>query len=224
MYLVALFDNLCLMDIKYLGHSCFYISTKNANIVIDPYSEKMTGFSMPKVEADIVLVSHKHEDHNAVSSVSGSPFVISGAGEYEVREVKVDGLETYHDSKKGAERGRNTLYQIRVEGLSIVHCGDLGHLLSDSQVEYMGVVNILMVPVGGVYTIGAEEAGKLIAQLEPNIVIPMHYKTGKHGKDFSDVAPLEEFLKTIGGEPRTEKVLKIKRETLPEEQQVVVLG
>ncbi len=118
------------MEIKYLGHSSFLIETKTAKIVIDPFDEKSVGLPFPKVSADIVLVTHQHPDHNNVAAVSGTPFVISGPGEYEVKNVKVDGLSCFHDADGGKERGKNTVYQIRSEGLSILHCGDLGHQLT----------------------------------------------------------------------------------------------
>lgn len=212
------------MEIKYLGHSCFLINTKTATLVVDPFDEKAVGFPMPKVSADIVLVTHQHPDHNNTSSVSGNPFLIGGPGEYEVKDVKIDGIPGYHDSDNGKQRGKNTVYQIRAEGMSILHCGDLGHPLTDKQLEYIGNVDILLVPVGGTYTMGPEEAGSLVSQVEPKIIIPMHYKTSKHNKSFSEVLPLDNFLKEIGGTVREEKSLKIKRENLPLETEVVVLG
>lgn len=222
--LVGRNDEKELMEIKYLGHSSFLINTKTATIVIDPFDEKATGFSFPKVSADIVLSTHSHPDHSNISGVSGNPFIIAGPGEYEVKDVKVDGIPTFHDSQQGKERGKNTVYLIRAEGMSLLHCGDLGHTFSDKQLEYIGAVDILMVPVGGTYTIEPEEAGNLVAQIEPKIVIPMHYKTAKHGKSAEVLLPLDNFLKEIGGTVREEKTLKIKRENLPPEMEVVILG
>ncbi len=218
------------MEIKYLGHSCFLINTKTATLVIDPFEEKAVGFPMPKVSADIVLVTHQHPDHNNVEAVgglptqAGTPFLISGPGEYEVKDVKIDGLPSYHDSENGKQRGKNTVYQIRAEGMSLLHCGDLGHPLSDKQLEYIGNVDILLVPVGGTYTMGPEEAGSLVSQIEPKIIIPMHYKTHKHDKKSDVLLPLSDFLKVIGGTVQEEKSLKIKRENLPLETEVIVLG
>lgn len=219
------------MEIKYLGHASFLINTKAASVVIDPFDPKMVGFPFPKVSAEIVLVTHPHRDHDNVAAVggpasgrAGSPFVISGPGEYEVRGIKIDGLSSYHDDKNGAERGRNTVYLIRAEGLSLLHCGDLGHPLPEAQLEHLGEIHILLVPVGGFYTLGPENAAGLVAQVEPKIVIPMHYRTERHSAGFTKVAPLQNFLKEMGGPPRYEKTLKVKRESLPEETQVVVLG
>lgn len=212
------------MEIKYLGHASFLLTTKAAAVVIDPFDPKMVGFAYPKVSADIVLVTHQHPDHNHVAAVGGNPFVIAGPGEYEVKGVKVDGLSSYHDNEEGKQRGRNTVYLIRAEGLSVLHCGDLGHPLPEEQLEHLGEVHVLLLPVGGFYTLGPEEAAALVAQMEPKIVIPMHYRSEKHGAGFAQVAPLQDFLKEIGGAPRYEKVLKVKRDSLPEETQVVVLG
>lgn len=211
------------MEIKYLGHAGFLVSTKSAAVVIDPFDPKMVGFAYPKVSADIVLVTHQHPDHNNVAAVGGNPFVISGPGEYEVKGIKVDGLASYHDDKNGAERGRNTVYLIRAEGLSLLHGGDLGHPLLEDQLEHLGEVHILLLPVGGFYTIGPEAAAALVAQVEPKIVIPMHYRTEKHGTGFKELVGVDDFLKEMGGTPRYEKTLKVKRESLPEEMEVVVL-
>ncbi len=212
------------MEIKYLGHSSFLIETKTAKIVIDPFDEKAVGLPFPKVSADIVLVTHQHPDHNNVAAVAGTPFVISGPGEYEVKNVKVDGLSCFHDADGGKERGKNTVYQLRAEGLSILHCGDLGHQLTEAQLEYIGDVHILLVPVGGTFTLGPEEAAKLVGDTDPKIVIPMHYLTEKHGKNLAVLLPVDNFLKEMGGTPHYEKTLKVKRETLPEEMQIFVLG
>lgn len=192
------------MDITYLGHSSFKLRGKNATVVTDPYESKV-GFAMPSVSADLVTVSHDHFDHNAISFVSGTsrrdkPYVVTAPGEYEVGGVGVFGWATYHDNKQGEERGKNTVYSIHIDGVRVVHLGDLGHTLDDTVIEGLGTVDVLLVPVGGVYTIDAEEAKKVIEQLEPAYVIPMHYRTDKHNDSFAKVAPLQDFLTLMGKE------------------------
>lgn len=213
-------------DITFNGHSCFTI--KNANgqtIVIDPYEPESTGLKLPKISADLILVTHPHSDHDYVKGVltdGGEAFKIIGPGEYEVAGSLIRGINSYHDESKGSERGRNTIYVINTEGVNICHLGDLGQKkLTDAQLEVIGSVDILMIPVGGVFTIDAKDATEVIAQLEPRIVIPMHYKEDllKY-----DLASLEEFVKQMGlGALEPVKKLTVKKDRLPEELQVVVM-
>ena len=212
------------MEIKFLGHSSFEIKGREAVVVTDPFDPKKVGFDFPKVEADIVTVSHDHSDHNYIKGVGGDPFIISGPGEYEVQGVRVFGIPAFHDQKKGAERGKIALYLIEMDGLSLVHLGDLGHKLEHDQAEELNSVDVLMIPVGGTYTINAETAAEVVAQLEPSIVIPMHYQT----KDLElgeKLDGVEKFLEQMGEENvRREKKLKIASETsLPDDTEVVVL-
>ena len=172
------------MQIIWKGQSCFQISASRGknnqvNIVIDPYSED-TGLKVPKLEADILLVSHDHSDHNNVKAVGGNPFLIQGPGEYEVKEIFIQGISAFHDSVLGKEKGNNTIYTIEAEDLRICHLGDLGQKeLTPEQVEKIGEVDVLMIPVGGAYTISAKEAVKIMSQIEPSIIIPMHYHLPK---------------------------------------------
>ncbi len=214
------------MDITYLGHASFRIRGKSASVVTDPFDPDMIGLKFPKhVEADIVTVSHEHKDHNSVSQIEGSPFVIHGPGEYEIKGIGVVGTSSFHDDKKGAERGKNTIYRIEVDGVSIVHLGDLGHILSADQVDELDGVNILMVPVGGFYTISASQAVQVINDIDPSIVIPMHYgRPDMQGKGLSQLAPCSVFLKEIGKESVIpQPKLVISKDKLPAEMQVVVL-
>jgi len=218
------------MDISYLGHSSFKLKGKNAAVITDPYDKSSTGFSMPSSSADIVTISHDHKDHNAASSISGTarrpqPYIINAPGEYEVSGVGVFGWRTYHDDKKGEERGKNTLYSIHMDGFRIVHLGDLGHMLSEEEAENIGEVDILMVPVGGHYTIDAATAVKIITMLQPSIVIPMHYKTASHNPEiFAEISELDSFIKEMGLEGiEAQDKLKITETDLPEEVEVVVL-
>lgn len=213
------------MDILPLGHASFKIRGKNATVVTDPYDSAEVGLKFPKnTEADIVTVSHGHHDHDAVSAVSGSPFIVSGPGEYEIKGVSFIGITSFHDDNKGTDRGRNVVYSIFVDGLHIVHLGDICHVLTAVQIEELGVVDILFIPIGGVYTIDAEKAIEIISELEPKVVIPMHYKReGINEKIFGGLAPLSAFLSKIGKEIQSAPKLSITRDKLPAEMQVVVL-
>ena len=155
------------MDIVYLGHSSFKIRTKSATVITDPFDSSMVGLKYPTVEGDIVSVSHSHADHNAVSKVTGAKKIIEGPGEYEVMGVSVIGYPSFHDSESGAARGKNTIYVFEAEGLRIAHLGDLGHVLSDDLVNQMGGIDVLMIPVGGFYTIGPKEAADVVSKIDP---------------------------------------------------------
>jgi L-ascorbate metabolism protein UlaG (beta-lactamase superfamily) len=214
------------MDILPLGLSSFKIRGKNASVVTDPFNASSVGLKFPKnVEADIVTVSHDHPDHNEVAAVAGSPFIITGPGEYEVKEVSVIGISTFHDEKKGEERGRNTIYRIQVDGVVFGHLGDLGHVLSSAQVDELNGIDVLFVPVGGVYSLDAVKASQVIADVEPRIVIPMHYgQPGLNEKIFGELAPVSAFLKQMGKESVTAvPKLSVSRDKLPAEMQIVVL-
>jgi L-ascorbate metabolism protein UlaG (beta-lactamase superfamily) len=213
------------MDITYLGHSSFRIRGKTATLITDPYSPQI-GLKFPRhVEAEIVTVSHEHADHNCVSQVEGNPFVIRGPGEYEIQGIGVVGFSTFHDEQKGASRGRNTIYRIEVDGVSIVHLGDLGHILSNEQIEALDGVNVVCVPVGGNHTLDAVKATKLINEIGPNIVIPMHYDNPQLNKEiFGQLQPVSAFLKEIGKEGTTpQSKLTLSKDKIPAEMQVVVL-
>ncbi len=215
------------MEIKYIGHSSFFIKTKTAKIVTDPFNPQMTGLKYPKQDADIVTVSHHHSDHNYVEGVKEGALVIDWPGEFEKNEVRINGYQTYHDKKQGEERGLNTIFKFESENMSIVHCGDLGHNLDQSTVETIGNVDILLIPVGGFFTINAEEAVKVINDVEPSIVIPMHYNNSEMNQEqFGNLQPLETFLKEIGAEDvQPREKLAIKKDDLnAEDMQVVVLS
>src|SRR5579863_7772909 len=182
------------------GQACFQISVSNgkdysADVVIDPFDEKI-GLKMPNFSADILLVSHGHMDHNNKGAVKGEPFVIENPGEYEVKGVFVQGIDSFHDDVQGKERGKNTIYTIEAEDIRFCHMGDFGQKqLTDEQLDKIGRVDILMIPVGGTYTINSSEASKVIGQIEPKIVIPMHYLLPKMKLELDGV---EQFLKAMG--------------------------
>jgi len=212
------------MIISWHGHSCFKIQDKigpdGITVATDPF-DKSIGLKVPNFEADIVTASHDHLDHSNVKALRGSPFVISMAGEYDVKGVLVEGIESYHDNKKGEERGKNIIYRIEIEDISIVHLGDLGHILDNTQLAKLEATDILMIPVGGKYTLDAKQAVEVISQLEPRIIIPMHYKVP--GLKI-DIESLDAFVKELGLTPTKEEKLKISKKELPaEDTELVVL-
>jgi len=189
--------------------------------VTDPYNDDI-GMKMPHFEADIVTISHDHHDHNNTGALRGNPFLIDTAGEYETKGVFVEGVESWHDSSDGKERGKNIIYRIEMEDISITHLGDLGHILDAKQLEKLEGTDILLIPVGGKYTINAAKAVEVISQIEPRIVIPMHYKVPGLKIDLDGV---EKFIKELGIKPRQEEKLKILKKDLPQEDmELVVLG
>jgi len=213
------------MKITWHGQSCFKLLVKSNNgdkitILIDPF-DKETGLIPPRGGADIVLITHEHHDHNNLKAVSGTPFVINGPGEYDVKGVYIKGIYSYHDNNKGLDRGVNTIYVIESEEMKVCHLGDLGQKeLADTQLEKIGEIDILMVPVGGTYTIDSEEAVKVINQVEPTIVIPMHYKIPGLSIKLDEV---KDFLKEIGVQQETTEEFNVKKLDLGEEMKVVVL-
>lgn len=210
------------MEIIWHGQASFKIKGKVASVIIDPFDPEAVGLKLPKdLTADSVLISHNHGDHNNHAAVSEEAIKITGPGEYEVKGVQIVGVSTYHDTQQGAERGKNTVYNLIIEGLKIVHLGDLGHKLTEDQVQEIGDTDILLIPVGGVYTIDAKVATEVVSQLEPRIIIPMHYALP--GLKY-ELAPVEDFLKEMGKENiEPQPKLSITKDKLPEEPQVVVL-
>lgn len=205
------------MQINWLGHSSFLITSqaeKNGpvKIVTDPFDEKI-GLKMPKVEADILLVSHSHYDHSNKSAVKGDYFLIDSPGEYEIKGVYVEGISAFHDEEEGKKRGLVTIYKINCEGLNICHLSDFGQkILSSEQEEKIGDIDILMIPVGGGFTLNPSDAWKLVQEISPKIVIPMHYKVPGLKIDLKEV---QEFLKEAGQEDiKPEKKLTIKKRDL----------
>lgn len=219
------------MEIKYLGHSSFRIKAEGQTVIIDPFEPQSTGLKWEKQAADLVLVTHAHFDHNFIAGVAASenyqgqfkrPFIVSAPGEYEIGGVRVTGIASFHDGKSGSVRGENTIYLVEVENFKIVHLGDLGHKVSSEQESLLSDTDVLIVPVGDKVTIGPEIASELIAELAPHFAIPCHFSTPEL-KVFG-LRPLEDFLKVMGGEARTEEKLVLKEGCeMPEETQVIVL-
>ena len=212
------------MDITYLGHSSFKIKTKIATVITDPFDPKVVGLKYSGVEGDIVTVSHVHHDHNAVEKVSGVKKSFEGPGEYEVMGVSIIGYSSFHDTKQGSERGKNTIFVFEAEGIRIAHLGDLGHTLSDDLVNEMGSIDVLMIPVGGKYTIGPKEAVEIVGKIDPYFIIPMHYAVaGLSSQTFSGIEPVETFLKEIGMPVENLSKFSIRKEDVLEDQSSKVI-
>lgn len=216
------------MEITYIAHSCFKIKLKNQTIVIDPYDPQQTGYKMPKISADILLITHDHFDHNFKENISDVNLLIEGPGEYEKDDTYIYGIRTFHDDKKGEQRGLNTIYLIETEGFSLLHLGDLGHELEKDTLENIPQVDVLFVPVGGKYTINSAIASKVISSIEPSFVIPMHYQTKQPTTLSKELSPLDTFLDEMGidnnGSYAQHESLKLsKRSDLPNDTEVLVL-
>ena len=209
------------MKIKWLGHASFMITSETGiKIITDPYaSGESLRYGEIKESADIVTVSHEHGDHNNVAAVKGNPEVVRGTAK--VKEVEVKGIPTYHDNVGGNQRGKNTIFCFEMDGIRVCHLGDLGHQLSDKQVAEIGRVDILLVPVGGFYTIDANVATVVCNQLTPKVIIPMHYATDKCR---FPIASVDEFLRGQGniGRPDASEV-EFKKGELPAGTQIIVL-
>lgn len=184
------------MKIKWFGHSCFLLTSDNGvNILIDPFDVSV-GYKLPEVAADIVSTSHEHFDHNNTEIVQGDFYHVNKTGTFSHKGIEMKGVATYHDEVNGEERGHNIIYKYIIDGLHICHCGDLGHTLSEEQIKQIGHVDTLLIPVGGIATIGPEQAVDIIKRLKPSLVIPMHFHTDV--LNFT-LGKLEHFLEKIGG-------------------------
>jgi L-ascorbate metabolism protein UlaG (beta-lactamase superfamily) len=209
------------MQITWYGHSCFRLRGRSGTVVTDPYGDEI-GYNLPRVRADIVTVSHDHPDHSNVKAVKGKPKIITGPGEYEIKDIFVIGIPTYYDDTRTQPGIRNTVYVFDTEGITICHLGDLRRVPTQSQVEELSEVDVLLIPVGGGSTLGAAKAPDVISLLEPRIVIPMHYRT-----EFVrglKLQPVDQFLKEMGVKDAAPvDQLKVTKSGLPSETQVIVM-
>ena len=208
------------MDISWSGHSCFRIRGIQATVITDPYSPDL-GYSLGKPTAHVVTISHQHPGHAYSQGVGGEPKLIAGPGEYEINGVLIIGMATFHDAVKGRQRGKNTAYLIEVDEVLVCHLGDLGHLPTTEQVEEIDNVDVLLLPVGGASTIDAPMAAEVVRQLEPKVVIPMHYKTGVLERELD---PVDRFLKEMGvNEANSQPKLSLTKAKLPASTQIFLL-
>lgn len=209
------------MKIKWLGHASFLItSDSGTRIITDPYiCGSGLRYDEIKEAADVVTVSHDHFDHNNVASVGGNPQVIKKPGE--AKGIKFEGVPTYHDASGGSERGNNTIFCMDIDGVRVCHLGDLGHPLSDQQVTNIGKVDVLLIPVGGFFTIDAKVASEVCDRLSPRVIIPMHYKNEKCEFPISGV---DDFLEGKGNVRKLDSSeAEFKAGALPAETEIVVL-
>ncbi len=208
------------MEITWLGHSCFKLKGKQATLITDPCPPDL-GYSIGKQTANVITLSHHHPGHSFSQDIGGDARVVSGPGEYEISNMLIIGVASFHDNDKGASRGKNTIYLIEMDEVSICHLGDLGHVLNDEQVEELGNVDVLLIPVGGASTLNAPLAAEVVRQLEPKIVVPMHYQTEALKRKLE---PVESFLKETGVHDITPQAkLAVTKTNLPLTMQVVLL-
>lgn len=213
------------MKIKWYGHSAFMLAIDGLRIIIDPYKsgafDGAVGYLPITDRADMVLVSHNHDDHNDTSTIEGSFSIVSTEGFYELKGIRIRAIPVYHDASKGKERGKNLVFVIEAEGMKIVHVGDLGHVLDEDAARRIGSADVLMLPVGGTFTINAEEAMGVIDAIRPLITVPMHYQTAKIALP---LGPVEEFTR---GKSNVRKVnnseISLTVQSLPREPEIIVL-
>jgi L-ascorbate metabolism protein UlaG (beta-lactamase superfamily) len=214
------------MKIKYFGHAAFLItSDAGVRIILDPYDpgayREQLSYGPIKDPADIVLTSHDHGDHNGVKDIAGSPQIVKGSGTQTAKGITIKGVPTYHDSSKGSERGENTLFVLSVDDLKVCHLGDLGHVLGEKELRDLGPVDILLMPVGGLYTIDAKEATRVADQIKPRVIIPMHFRTRKCT---FPIAPVDDFIKGKANAKRPgASETAYTKSTLPKKAEIVVL-
>jgi len=209
------------MEITWFGLSCFRLSERGGiSIVCDPYDHQQVGFSSLKLKADVVTISHDAPGHNHLAAVKGDPYIIQGPGEFEIGGVFVTGVRT-NGKKRNPDEPYNTLYLFDYDGLSVVHLGDISRVPTQAEVEALGQVDVVLVPVGGGGSLTPDKAVEVINILEPSIVIPMHYALPE---STLNLLPLSRFLKEMGVErAEPQPTVKIERSRLPEETQVIVL-
>ncbi|MCX5816647.1 MAG: MBL fold metallo-hydrolase [Proteobacteria bacterium] len=214
------------MKIKWYGHAAFKITTdKGIRIIIDPYESGAFGGALTygKIteEADIVLTSHDHDDHNYTKDIKGKFTQIKKAGTHNVKDIKIKAIPTHHDPSKGTERGNNLVFVIEADGLTLAHMGDLGHTLEKGAINEMGKVDVLLLPVGGLYTIDAGGASRVMNDIKPAIIIPMHFKTEKC--DFP-IAKVEEFTAGKAGVKAAKtSEIEVNKAGLPAEPEIIVM-
>ena len=209
------------MNVFWFGHSCFFLKgARGPSLLLDPFHEGEVGYPLQAVEADIVVVSHDHQDHNNAEAVGGRPLLIKGPGRHTALGLVFWGVPSYHDEEGGRLRGLNTIFCFTMDGIRVCHLGDLGHPLSQPDGEAIGPVDLLFLPVGGIYTIDAWGADEVMKQLRPAVAVPMHYQTPALS---FELEPVDEFLKGREVLGPLES-LELKKEDLCSRGKVVLLS
>ncbi len=210
------------MKIRYLGHSCFVLTeSTGTSIVMDPYGA--VGFDLPATQADAVTVSHAHYDHNNTAAIKGNPVIIDREGQYEVGGVTITAIKSYHDDENGRKRGENLIIKCRMDGVEICHLGDLGEECSSSMIESLLPVHVLLIPVGGTYTIDAKQAKEYVDRIMPSVVIPMHYKTKGLNLDIDKADEFIDLFEEEEVEDNGENEIELFRDDITEEETKIVL-
>lgn len=207
------------MEIKLIGHACLRFQGNRVVIVTDPYNPKI-GFGLPELACDILTISHEHYDHNYREGVRAD-IVFDSPGEFEFKGVRIRGFRTFHDDQGGSQRGFNTMFLFELDGVRILHCGDLGHGLNDELIDRLGQIDVMILPVGGHYTLPVEAAADLVRNIEPRLVIPIHFASD--GLQIDNLSPINRFLGLLSATPETISSLSITQNSLPEEGSLTVV-
>src|SRR2546427_3078703 len=207
------------MDMTWLGHACFRLRGREVTLLTDPPDPK-SGHAIPKTPAEVVTISHDHPGHSSLRSVGGEPVVLRSPGEYEVKECLVTGLASFHDEERGKSRGKNTVFVIRLDGVVVCHLGDLGHAMDEAELEALGDIDVLLVPISGAeVNLTAAKAADVVHQFEPKVVVPMSFDS-----DGKKETPFRRFLSEMGvKDVQPLPKLSVTRSNLPAEMQLVVL-
>ncbi len=211
------------MIIRWHGHACFEIRN-SFTLVTDPHDGRSIGIKPPQVKADYILVSHTHFDHNSVKTVKkGNTKIFTMPGKYLEDYIEIKGILAFHDNAKGERRGEICIFKFKIDGITFCHLGDLGHILDDDQIKELNDIDILFIPIGNVFTIGANDAWKTIRILKPKVVIPMHYRVGGLSLSIQSIDPFltnvnEEKIERVGNE------IDFDQDDLPQEPEIWVFS
>lgn len=209
------------MKIKYFGHSCFKITSDNGiSIVTDPFDHTV-GYPLPNTDADIVTSTHSHYDHNYFKAISGSFDIVNTSGEHNLKGIHIKGVNTFHDDEHGAKRGKNIMFIMDIDNMKLCHSGDLGHLLTDDMIKEIGHVDILMIPVGGYYTIDDRQAVKVIESLKPSLTIAMHFRTPVVDMPIETV---NSFLRMTNGKQLQTNQIEVNKKDLEGKSDVIAMN
>ncbi|MFH0905341.1 MAG: MBL fold metallo-hydrolase [bacterium] len=206
------------MEIRWIGHSCLQFKGGNIAVITDPFSDEI-GLKLPALQSDLVTVSHNHYDHNHVAGVTAK-IVFDTPGEFEFGGIRIRGFRTWHDEEAGTARGSNVMFMFEIDGVKVLHCGDLGHPLSPEFLEKINGVDVLAVPVGGKYTLSAAQAAQLVRDIEPKIVIPIHYHVPGLKIDINNAS---DFINRLGSETRSVGTLSVTKKSLPTEGTIIYM-